>query len=159
MAKIQWRVRGECTNKARRKCAWNRIGNTMLRLHCTWGGGRGGGRWCTINVNIEWCGKWASNWMQFKHLSLERERETNASPCCSCASLGAILPRLADGVKFQVRGRPRCICHMCVQTSSASSALSLLLLPLWLPQLMIMSWDKADRFADLVPMTWCIMLN
>lgn len=118
MAKIQSRVGEECANKARRKCAWNRIGNTMLRLHCTW---RGRGRGCTINVNIEWCGKWAANWMQFKHLSLERVRDKRVSLLQLCFFGGH--PATARWWR-QVRGRPRCICNMCVQTPSASSALS-----------------------------------
>lgn len=118
MAKIQSRVGEECANKARRKCAWNRIGNTMLRLQCTWRG-RGGGP--AINVNIEWCGKWAANWMQFKHLNLDRERDKRVSLLQLCFFGGH--PATARWWR-QVRGRPRCICNMCVQTPSASSALS-----------------------------------
>lgn len=60
-----------------------------------------------------------------------RERKTNASPCCSCVCLfGGILPRLADGVKFEggYAAFATCVCK-------------LLLPPLFflLPLLMIMS--------------------
>lgn len=86
------------------------------------GGGEGeGGRGCTINVNIEWCGKWAANWMQFKHLNLDRERDKRVSLLQLCFFGGH--PATARWWR-QVRGRPRCICNMCVQTPSASSALS-----------------------------------
>lgn len=49
----------------------------------------GQGKCCTINAKIEWCGKWAANWMQFKHLSLESERQTRLLVAAVCGSLGA----------------------------------------------------------------------
>lgn len=65
-----------------------------------------------------------------------RERKTNAAPCCSCVCLfGGILPRLADGVKFEGghAAFATCVCKLLLPP------LFLSLLYLLLPLLMIMS--------------------